>query len=151
MDQESVLKFFSKIHLIGTKYERANTVVDCLRLINGSGNYVCFIGSNWNATCCIKGDYLDFENNGEKFKVGKLESQSTNTENFKRDVILAIDSAEIRGGTTEQKRDRFKEIFSGSVNVCVYKATSSSVCAHANISHAETRGDTTYLAWIVKT
>jgi hypothetical protein len=70
-------------------------------------------------------------------------------EGFKRNVILTIDSAELKSGSVLEKKERFKDIFQGKVNIIVRKDPTSRYFTYSSgCYHTEKRGNTTYDAWL---
>ena len=120
----TVKEFFSNVDLQGSNNQRCKTVLDFFRLsIKGNKDsekdkdlFGCFIGN-------FSGRFYDsseqraiLKNNGSQICIYKF-SRLPVIADFKRQVILAIDSAELRGGTNKQKCDRFHEVFPGKVNI----------------------------------
>lgn len=71
-------------------------------------------------------------------------------DDFEQKVIIAIDSAELKGGTNEDKRLRFEKVLNETVNIIV--GTESKFDAYFTYNHccyfSETRNGTKYIAWI---
>jgi hypothetical protein len=153
MDTEEIEEFFSNIDLKGSNYKRAETVVSYLKSRSDcqDSDFLCMVGSSGSSacSCSLDGDFLKFENNGRQVRIGKLKEQQK-IENFKGKVILAIDSAELKGGSLKDKRDRFEDVFPGEVNVVVYnKANLGTYFTYSwGCFHSETRDETTYEAWL---
>lgn len=78
------------------------------------------------------------------------QSKLEKIEDFKRKVILAIDSAELKGENVNEKRDRFEDVFSGKVNILVYSSANvdSYFFYKWDCCFTETRNGTTYRAWL---
>jgi hypothetical protein len=152
MNQDEIKTFFEKVHLLGSNYERAKTVVEYLKSrADGQGcEFVCIVGSPFQAYCYLdKAKWLEFENNGIIIKIGRL-SKLSKIEDFKRNVILAIDSAELKGGSLTEKRERFSDVFKGNVNIIIRNDPTDRYFTYRwECFHTEKRGDTTYDAWLV--
>ena len=93
--------------------------------------------------------FSQFTINGVDYIIGK-QRPINKVEDFKRKVILAIDSAETKGGSYSEKLNRFKDIFTENVNVVVAKGSEAQLYATYNHGcyFSETRNGTTYTAWI---
>ena len=152
MKQDEIKAFFEKVLLTGSNYERAKTVVEYLKSrADGQGSeFVCIVGPTYIVNCYIdENKWLEFENNGIKVRIGRL-SRLSKIEDFKRNVILAIDSAELKGGSLSEKKDRFLDVFKGNVNIIVRKDPTSRYFTYSwGCYHTEKRGDTTYDAWLI--
>ncbi len=98
MKQDEIKAFFEKVHLKGSNYERAKTVVGYLksRADCQGREFVFIVGSHFAASCYIEETkWLEFKNNGINLNICRLRRLSK-IEGFKRNVILAIDSAEVK-------------------------------------------------------
>ena len=145
-----VKSFFKNIQITGTLKERAKTVRDYVDLKYGEDHFVIAaeaVNRSWSVY--VTNGYSQFTNNGVNYYIGE-QTAFSKVEDFKRKVILAIDSAETKGGTLSEKRNRFLEIFTENVNVVVAKASEAGV--HFSYRYGcefeETRNGTTYEAWI---
>ena len=155
----TVKEFFSNVDLKGSNYQRCKTIVDFIKL-SFKGNkdlekdkdlFGCCIGN-------FSGSFYDsteqraiLKNNGSKIYIFKF-SRLPVIADFKRQVILAIDSAELRGGTDEQKCERFHEVFPGKVNIILYKANEDLggyLSGYFDHHYTEDRNCTRYRAWII--
>ena len=87
-------------------------------IVDKTGNLCWYISSTIG--------FSQFTNNGLNYYIGE-QTAFSKVEDFKRKVILAIDSAETKGGTLSEKRNRFLEIFTENVNVVVAKASEAGV------------------------
>ena len=142
-----VKEFFSKIDIKGTPYERACTVVDFLQR-GSTDRFFCYTNNIDSSIHCP--NLSQFENNGYSFIIGTLSSLKK-INDFKRKVILAIDSAELKGGTVGEKMNRFVEVFPERVNILVYNSTNAigryfTFCWGCHFE--EKRKDITYEAWL---
>ena len=150
MNKDEIKAFFEKVLLTGSNYERAKTVVEYLKSrADGQGcEFVCIVGSLVTFSCYI-GELLEFENNGILVRIGRL-SKLSKIEDFKRNVILAIDSAELKGGSLTEKRERFNDVFKGNVNIIIRNDPTDRYFTYRwECYHTEKRGDTTYDAWLI--
>ena len=112
-------EFFSKVDIKGTLDARVQTVVDFFQP-DYCDLYFCFAGIPPLLAWKIHSTNISqFENNGFTYIIGTL-SNLKRIDDFKRKVIKSIDSAELKGGTVSEKRDRFLEVFPGDVNIYVY-------------------------------
>jgi hypothetical protein len=152
MNKDEIKAFFEKVLLTGSNYERAKTVVEYLKSrADGHGcEFVCIVGSTYTAYCYIdETKWLEFENNGITVRIGRL-SKLSKIEDFKRNVILAIDSAEIKGGSLAEKRERFCDVFKGNVNIIIRNDPTDRYFTYRwECYHTEKRGDTTYDTWLI--
>jgi hypothetical protein len=157
----TVKEFFSNVELQGSNNQRCKTVLDFIRLsIKGNKD----LEKDKDCFACISGSFdswffdsseqrATLKNNYSQICIYKF-SRLPVIADFKRQVILAIDSAELRGGTNKQKCDRFREVFPGKVNIIVSKAKVNENLGvyffyHQNYYHTEDRKHTRYRAWIL--
>ncbi len=144
-----VLSQFKNIQIYGTAKERAVTVFNFLERKSGSHHFVI---ADWNGKEAIgiytKTGLSEFTNNGMVYLIGELK-ELNKVEDFKKKVILAIDSAEIRGGSLREKRDRFFEIFTEKVNLVVSEGDIGRMfCYKTDFYFRENRNGTVYRAWL---
>lgn len=159
--------FFSKVDIKGSYYDRAKLVSDFM-------NYQCdakknnfVIARNPESTEMSyslysiverdeEGNNLNWEtayftNNRTHFMIGNLLSLAK-IKDFKRNAILAIDSAETRGGTIIEKIIRFLDIFQNSANLIIIKGKESDYSYNLYYKYGnyleEIRGDTKYILWV---
>ena len=155
MNMEAIRYHFCMTELKGTYLERAKAVVDFMKSKDSKhdSDYVCFVKNGWKACfrsiCIFKhGLSLEFINDGLYFFVVRL-AKLAKIDDFTRKVTEAINIADRRMGTFEEKRNRFIQIFAKDVNLIVgeeskyYDTYYSSAC-----SHKEKRGNTTYDVWM---
>ena len=120
-------------------------------------NFICCSEVGYSSS--INGDQsVEFTNNGINFKIKRIQKQKFFTlfnfldyDCFNRKVILAIDSAELRGGIIREKCSRFLEVFLEKVNIFVSSTNQFSETYFVNsgyIFYEETRNETKYMAWI---
>jgi hypothetical protein len=132
-----VKDFFFNVNINGSYFERAKTVVTFLRLSrsnqNDTSKYIHIKINNFgfkfviycceNSFFCIsKSQYLsytwsinvienslaEFDNDRTNYVIGE-QTRLDPVNDFRRKVIMAINSAESLGGSLLQKRDQFKQ------------------------------------------
>jgi len=153
----TVKEFFSNVDLKGSNNQRCKTIVDFIKLsIKGNKDleedkdlFGCIIGNSYANFYDSTEQRATLKNNGSQIYIYKF-SRLPVIADFKRQVILAIDSAELRGGTNKQKCERFHEVFPGMVNISVYEANEE-LGAYFSFDHhhTEDRNCTRYRAWIL--
>jgi hypothetical protein len=145
-----VLSHFRNIQINGTVKERAVSVFNFLERKPGSHHFVI---ADWNREkeailIRSKTGFSEFTNNGMVYLIGELR-ELNKVEDFKKKAILAIDSAEIRGGSLNEKRDRFFEIFTEKVNLVVSEGDiGMKFCYKTDFYFRENRNRTVYTAWL---
>jgi hypothetical protein len=153
----TVKEFFSNVDLQGSSNQRCKTVLDFIRLsIKGNKDlekdkdlFGCFIGNICGSFYHSLEQRATLKNNGSQIYIFKFLRLPVIAD-FKRQVILAIDSAELRGGTNEQKCARFREVFPGMVNISVSELDEDlGVYFSFDHHHTEDRNCTRYRAWII--
>ena len=158
----TVKQFFLNVDLKGSKWQMCKSVCEFIELtLKGDKDQEkdkdCFGCLSGNF--CLSGNsgfFYDFTeqrasliNNGSRIDIYKF-NRLPAVQDFNRQVILAIDSAELRGGSFNEKRERFVEIFPGKVNIIVDKVNEEiGVYIKQNHYHKEERNGTRYQAWIL--
>jgi hypothetical protein len=145
-----VLSQFKNIQIYGTAKERAVSVFNFLERKSGSHHIVIADWNNGKEAIRIntKTGLSEFTNNGMVYLIVELK-ELNKVEDFKKKVILAIDSAEIRGGSLREKRDRFLEIFTEKVNLVVSEGDiGTKLCYKTGFYFRENRNGTVYRAWL---
>lgn len=156
--------FLARIDLIDAYNLRAKMVVEYMERSGEGDGYFCVarsqaVDSNFSLRVCKHVDankneiweMTEFVNNGATYTIGKLEKKA-NVENFRELAIKAIDYAEQNGGNLSQKRDRFREVFPGQVNVFLCKGNENESAFYGSYSWncylGQMRGDTKYIVWL---
>lgn len=150
-------EFFKNVDLKGSIWQKCKTVVDFLNqgLKDKEKNHICLSGPGVYG---INSDQAaKFRKNGIEFEIMKLNKSKflnlfdyLDADTFKTKAILAIDSAELRGGKIPQKQERFIQVFPGKVNIYVSKKSDNAGIYFIRpvLFHEETRLETLYMAWI---
>lgn len=157
MDNEAILKHFSKIILKGSYNDRANIVYEYIRshAKTKEDDFFC-IAEKDNTECFSASIHLSdntkssiLRNNGVKFYFGKLRKLQR-VDDFKTKVRLAIDLAEQdEDASLDEKKEIFKRKFPGLVNIIVSDGNFYSHFVYSwDCFFSEQRGDTRYVAWL---
>ena len=144
--------FFSNVDIKGTYYTRATTVKSYIERSGTANRYFCVAMSpsveiNYSIYC---DDISEFENNGAHFIVGTQKEQNE-IKDFKQNMIIAVDSAELKGGTLKERRERFEENF-GDINLFIFKGNPNNFgitfTYRWDAYYEDVRGDITYVGWL---
>lgn len=143
-------ELFEHMNFKGTLFQNARAIVGLLNLLYPENLHSCFAIKEiepYDYGLYVKGITAEFRSNGVLYKISKME-KLTKVENFKAEVILAIDSAEEKGGSASQRLDHFEEKFKGKANIYIRKGKASSFFSYAGQNYvSETRDDITYEVW----
>ena len=142
-------RIFSNIVIKGDYSARAKCAYEILTKGNQSNEkFFCFAldkSTDWAGTINNQEDFIvQFDNNGATYLCGKLKFIKE-TFNFNRVVSSAIDYAEMKGGNLHDRRDRFREVFPGEVNIMLYNVGSGWV--DSDTFYCEWRNGICYVAW----
>ncbi len=145
--------FYLNFSLERLHFEKAREIVEYTRETGkGQGhNYLCIVGNekHWFAQIHFIGEPVRFKNNGTVFYFGEVVTLNT-IDDFERNVIRAINTAETSGGSYYQKALRFIQVFPGIVNVIVSNKKEAQAYYYYQDGYhfRQTRGCTTYEAWV---